>query len=38
MTWVQRLLKRYSEDARFRFILGAALAILLLAISAIRWG
>jgi len=38
MTWIRRLLRRFSEDARFRFILGAALAILLLVISAILWG
>ena len=38
MTWVRRLLKRFSEDARFRFFLAAVMAILLLVFSAIRWG
>lgn len=38
MRWVRWFLKRFSEDARFRFFLGAALAILLLVISVIRWG
>jgi hypothetical protein len=38
MRWIWLLLRRYSEDARFRFILGVAMAILVLVVSAIRWG
>lgn len=38
MMWIRRFLKRFSEDARFRFLLGFGLAVLLLILSVIRWG
>jgi hypothetical protein len=38
MTWLRGFAKRFAEDARFRFFLGVALAILLLIFSAVRWG
>jgi hypothetical protein len=38
MTWIRWFLKRFSEDARFRFFLGFGLGVLMLVYSAIRWG
>jgi len=37
MRWLRQLLKEFSEDAQFRFLLGMGLAVLLLISAALTW-